>query len=64
MGTGGICHTALIPGAGQIFHPLLESGVFAKAKILIKKPNQTPHLSTLDLLGGFSWKKTRTTLQK
>lgn len=35
MGNGENCHTALFPRAGQIFCPLLESGIFAKAEILI-----------------------------
>ena len=48
MGTGEIYHTALIPGAGQIFHPLLENGIFAKAEILMSK-NQTKHLIFLPL---------------
>lgn len=29
-----------------------------------KKTNQTPYLFPLELLGGFSWNKTRRTLQK
>lgn len=37
MGTGENGHAALIPWAGQIFHPLLESGISAKAEILMKK---------------------------
>lgn len=52
LGPGDLCHTAPIPSSGHLFCSSLEGGVFAKVGILMKK--QAPHLSSLDLLGGFS----------